>query len=45
VFDMTGCYAMIWGVTAGASSVAALLHFPIDDRPVHPAAVLHPAAA
>jgi MFS family permease len=33
VFDATGSYSLIWGATAIASLVAALLHFPIDDRP------------
>ncbi|SAL13241.1 major facilitator transporter [Caballeronia peredens] len=34
VFDTTGSYSLIWGATAVAGLVAALLHFPIDDRPV-----------
>ncbi|SAK87919.1 major facilitator transporter [Caballeronia calidae] len=34
VFDTTGSYSLIWGATAIAGLVAALLHFPIDDRPV-----------
>ncbi|BBK37936.1 MFS transporter [Allostella sp. ATCC 35155] len=32
VFDATGSYAAIWIATALAGLVAALLHFPIDDR-------------
>ncbi|ARP86710.1 MFS transporter [Bordetella genomosp. 9] len=32
VFDLTGSYALLWQVTAAAGVVAALLHFPIDDR-------------
>ena len=32
VFDATGSYAAIWIATAVAGLVAALLHFPIDDR-------------
>ncbi|MDR5796018.1 MULTISPECIES: MFS transporter [unclassified Caballeronia] len=34
VFDTTGSYSLIWAATAIAGLVAALLHFPIDDRPV-----------
>ncbi|SAK71244.1 major facilitator transporter [Caballeronia catudaia] len=34
VFDTTGSYSPIWGATAIAGLVAALLHFPIDDKPV-----------
>ena len=41
VFDLTGSYTPIWAATALAGLVAALLHFPIDDR----AAPLAPAAA
>lgn len=37
VFDVTGSYALVWIATAVAGLVAALLHFPIDDRPVVPA--------
>lgn len=33
VFDVTGSYALVWIATAVAGLVAALLHFPIDDRP------------
>jgi len=40
VFDLTGSYTPVWAATALAGLVAALLHFPIDDR----AAVLAPAA-
>ncbi|SAK92548.1 major facilitator transporter [Caballeronia temeraria] len=36
VFDTTGSYSLIWGATAVAGLVAALLHFPIDDRPIAP---------
>jgi len=35
VFDTTGSYSLIWGATAVAGLVAALLHFPIDDEPVN----------
>ncbi len=31
VFDVTGSYSLIWGATAIAGLVAALLHFAIDD--------------
>ena len=41
VFDLTGSYTPIWAATALAGLVAALLHFPIDDR----AAAPMPAAA
>ncbi|MDR5760480.1 MFS transporter [Caballeronia sp. LZ035] len=34
VFDTTGSYSLIWGATAVAGLVAALLHFPIDDHPL-----------
>jgi len=39
VFDTTGSYSLIWGATAVAGLVAALLHFPIDDRPVDEASL------
>ncbi|OZI17708.1 MFS transporter [Bordetella genomosp. 7] len=32
VYDLTGSYTPIWAATAVAGLVAALLHFPIDDR-------------
>jgi predicted MFS family arabinose efflux permease len=31
VFDVTGSYSLIWGATALAGLLAAMLHFPIDD--------------
>lgn len=31
VFDATGSYSLVWGATAIAGLVAALLHFAIDD--------------
>jgi len=34
VFDATGSYSLVWIATAIAGLVAALLHVPIDDRPV-----------
>lgn len=37
VFDVTGSYGLIWTATAVAGLFAALLHFPIDDRPAVPA--------
>ncbi len=37
VFDVTGSYGLIWKATAVAGLFAALLHFPIDDRPAVPA--------
>jgi MFS family permease len=33
LFDLTGSYSAIWGATAIAGLVAAMLHFPIDDAP------------
>ena len=33
VFDVTGSYSPVWIATAIAGLVAALLHFPIDDKP------------
>jgi predicted MFS family arabinose efflux permease len=42
VFDVTGSYSLVWIATAVAGLVAALLHFPIDDRP---AVVAAPARA
>jgi predicted MFS family arabinose efflux permease len=44
VFDVTGSYSMIWIATALVSFVAALMHFPIDDRPAM-APVMAPQAA
>jgi predicted MFS family arabinose efflux permease len=44
VFDATGSYSMIWIATALVSFVAALMHFPIDDRPAM-APVMSPLAA
>ena len=32
VFDVTGSYSLVWGATAVAGLVAALLHFLINDR-------------
>jgi predicted MFS family arabinose efflux permease len=32
VFDATGSYSLVWGATAIAGLLAAMLHFPIDDR-------------
>lgn len=32
VFDATASYAAIWTVSIGLSVVAAILHYPIDDR-------------
>jgi predicted MFS family arabinose efflux permease len=35
VFDLTGSYTLIWAATAISGAVAALLHFPINDKPVN----------
>jgi predicted MFS family arabinose efflux permease len=46
VFDMTGSYSLIWGATAVAGLLAALLHFPIDDSVVEDARLaMEPARA
>lgn len=34
VFDATGSYAMLWGGSMALGVVAAVLHWPIDDRRV-----------
>ncbi|MFN0163634.1 MAG: MFS transporter [Burkholderiales bacterium] len=34
LFDATGSYTLSWMVCAGLGVVAALLHLPIDERPV-----------
>jgi predicted MFS family arabinose efflux permease len=33
VFDLTGSYSLVWGATAAAGFLAAMLHFPINDAP------------
>jgi predicted MFS family arabinose efflux permease len=38
LFDLTGSYELIWAATAIAGLLAALVNFPIDDRPVTAAA-------
>lgn len=30
--DLTGSYSLLWGATFAVGVLAALLHFPIDDR-------------
>ena len=44
VFDVTGSYSLVWGATAIASLVAALLHFPIDDTVANDARIASSAA-
>ncbi len=34
IFDSTGSYDIVWWVSAGLGVIAAILHWPIDDRPV-----------
>jgi predicted MFS family arabinose efflux permease len=34
LFDATGSYSLIWGITAVAGLLAAMVHFPIRDTPV-----------
>jgi predicted MFS family arabinose efflux permease len=45
VFDATGSYSSIWAATAAAGLLAALLHFPIDDRAVRAPLLSGPARA
>jgi len=45
VFDLTGSYSLIWGATAAAGLLAALLHFPINDTAVSAPALSGPARA
>jgi predicted MFS family arabinose efflux permease len=33
VLDLTGSYSLVWGATAAAGFLAAMLHFPINDAP------------
>ena len=42
VFDATGSYNLIWLVSIGLGVVAALLHWPIDDREIVRPAVATP---
>jgi MFS family permease len=34
LYDLTGSYQVVWIISIGLSAVAALLNWPIDDRPV-----------
>jgi MFS family permease len=34
LFDSTGSYATVWWIAAGLGVAAAIVHAPIDDRPV-----------
>jgi predicted MFS family arabinose efflux permease len=34
VYDLTGAYDAVWWGAIGLGFVAALLHWPIDERPV-----------
>jgi predicted MFS family arabinose efflux permease len=34
VFDATGSYEVVWWIAAGLGIVAAILHFPMDDKPI-----------
>jgi predicted MFS family arabinose efflux permease len=45
VFDATGSYSLVWAATAAAGLLAALLHFPIDDRAVRAPVLSSPARA
>ncbi|MGH8780269.1 MFS transporter [Paraburkholderia sp.] len=44
VFDTTGSYSLLWGATAAAGLLAALLHFPIDDTSAGTPALLDATA-
>jgi MFS family permease len=33
-FDLTGSYAMVWTLSIGLALIAAVIHFPINDRPI-----------
>lgn len=35
LFDTTGSYSLVWAITAGLGFLAAILHFPINDRAVN----------
>ncbi|GIX26843.1 MAG: MFS transporter [Burkholderiales bacterium] len=37
LFDLTGTYDAVWAITIGLGVLAALLHWPIDDRELRPA--------
>ena len=32
MLELTGSYSLLWGATFVVGIVAAVLHFPIDDR-------------
>lgn len=34
IYDSTGSYDLVWWIAAGLGLAAAIIHFPIDDRPV-----------
>ncbi len=36
IYDISGSYEQVWLATIIFAFVAALLHFPINDRPLHP---------
>ena len=35
IFDITGSYNLIWQIAIGLGLGSAILHLPIDDRPVN----------
>jgi predicted MFS family arabinose efflux permease len=45
VFDLTGSYSLVWGAAAAAGLLAALLHFPIDDKLARTPVLSDPARA
>jgi hypothetical protein len=34
LFDMTGSYNIMWGICMALGVFAALVHWPIDERPL-----------
>jgi predicted MFS family arabinose efflux permease len=41
VYDRTGSYDVVWWISVALGVVAALLHWPIEERPVARLAVEH----
>ena len=34
IYDLTGSYDLMWGISVALGLAAAALHWPISDRPV-----------
>ena len=45
VYDKTGSYDSVWYIAIGLGLVSALLHWPIDERPVARLSAAVPAGA